>query len=184
MTEKEKMLASLPYKPVDAALQAERLACKLLLKELNTQIYTSGKENSILLKTLLPNASKDLLLEPPFFCDYGYNIFCGKRVFINVNCTFLDAAKITIGDNVLFGPNVQVYTATHPVNAEERKHHALAKPIEIGSNCWIGGSSLLLPGLKIGDNVIVAAGSVVTKDVESNTMVGGNPARILKTLIS
>jgi maltose O-acetyltransferase len=88
MTEKEKMLASAPYVPTDAVLQAERLACKLLLKQLNTHIYTSGRENSILLKELLPNASKDLLLEPPFYCDYGYNIYCGKRVFINVNCTF------------------------------------------------------------------------------------------------
>lgn len=182
MTEKENMLAGELYNPMDSTLVQERMHCKSLLKQLNVEIYTSGKENSQLIKHLLPNANKDLLLEPPFYCEYGYNISCGKRVFINVNCVFLDAAKITIGNYVMFGPGVQLYTSTHPLEAELRQKKSVAKPIVIGDHSWLGGNCIVLPGIQIGAHAVVAAGAVVTRDVPPFAVVAGNPAKVIKQL--
>ncbi len=173
------MLAGELYSPLDRVLVEERKKAKSL-----QQRYNFGEEagSRSLLVELLPNGSSDILIEPPFFCDYGYNIHSGKRVYFNVNCVVLDAAKISIGSRVLVGPGVHIYASTHPVELNERKSKALAKTISIGDDCWIGGWAIICPGVKIGDNCIVAAGAVVTRDVPSDSMVAGNPARLIKKL--
>ena len=123
-----------------------------------------------------------MYIEPPFFCDYGSNIHFGRECYLNHNCIFLDVCKITIGSNTFFGPNSQVYTATHPLDPIERRKGEFGKPVKIGNDCWIGGSAVIPPGVTIGDGVTVGAGSVVTKDVEDYTVVAGNPAKIIKRL--
>src|SRR4249919_1814412 len=128
-TEKQKMLSGEPYQAIDPELTEERLRAKKLLKKLNTDLYFFGKEAALLLKELMPNAHKTLYIEPPFHCDYGYNIHCGERVYFNVNCVVLDVMKVTIGNHVMFGPGVQIYTATHPLSSLERKTRESAKPV-------------------------------------------------------
>lgn len=124
-------------------------------------------------------------IEPVFFCDYGVNIELGKNFYANHNCVMLDVNKIKIGDNVLFGPNVQVYTATHPLNTEERiSGKEMGYPIEIGDNVWICGSVVICPGVKIGKNTTIAAGSIVINDIPENVLAAGNPCKIVKTLHS
>ena len=126
---------------------------------------------------------RDFGLEPPFFCDYGYNITVGDQVFFNFNCVILDVNPVTIGDRCLFGPNVQIYAATHPVNAETRGSLLeFGKPVSIGSDVWIGGGAIICPGVSIGNRSIIAAGAVVTKDIPSDVLAGGNPARIIKPI--
>ncbi|MBL8260152.1 MAG: sugar O-acetyltransferase [Candidatus Competibacteraceae bacterium] len=177
-TEKEKMLAGELYRASDPLLVQERQRTRALIHRLNVAQNGDATAYSTILATLLPNAGADLWIEPPFFCDYGYNIYTGAQVFFNYNCILLDVMPIRIGSNVLFGPNVQVYTATHPTDAAERAHGLeFAKPIAIGDDCWIGGSALILPGVTIGDRCVIGAGSVVTKPVPPDTVVAGNPAK-------
>jgi maltose O-acetyltransferase len=182
ISEKEKMLSGLPYQPLDPELSAERNACKDALSRLHQILPSFAKERSLLLKQILPNAAKDIRIESNFQCDYGYNIYCGKRVYFNVNCVVLDVCKIEIGDHVLFGPNVHIYTATHPIDAEARRKQSIGKPVRIGSDCWIGGNAIILPGVTIGNGTIVAAGAIVTKNLPENVMAAGSPARIIKKL--
>jgi maltose O-acetyltransferase len=145
---------------------------------LNVTHYGNESAYHQIIASLLPNAAADTWIEPPFFCDYGYNIYIGERVFFNFNCVLLDVMPIRIGSNVMFGPNVQLYTAAHPVNALERRQGTeFAKPITIGDDSWVGGSAIISPGVTIGDRCIVGAGAVVTKDIDSDTIVGGNPAK-------
>lgn len=167
------------YSPLDAELVEERKRVRQAQFRFN---YGEEAGSRTLLSAMLPNASPDLLVETPFFCDYGYNIHCGKRVYFNVNCVVLDAAKVSIGSRVLIGPGVHIYASTHPVDLRERKSKALAKEVHIGDDCWIGGGAIICPGVSIGNNCIVAAGAVVARNVESNTMVAGNPARLVKKL--
>jgi maltose O-acetyltransferase len=181
-SEREKMISGESYCSNDKELSKDRFIAKKLLQELNTVEYTMTPKAREILKTLLPNSHKQLYIEPPFHCDYGYNIYAGKRVYFNVNCVVLDSAKVEIGDHVLFGPGVQLYTATHPVNAKDRLTIELAKPIKIGNNCWIGGQSIILPGVTIGDGCTIGAGSVVTKDIPDNSLAVGNPASVIKNL--
>ncbi|NUQ86455.1 MAG: sugar O-acetyltransferase [Anaerolineales bacterium] len=178
ITEKEKMLAGELYDATDPLLVQERLRARALTHQLNVTRYGDPSAYREILSALLPNASADLAIEPPFYCDYGYNIYTGEKVFFNFNCVLLDVMPIRIGSNVMFGPNVQIYTATHPVDAlERRKGPEFAKPISIGGDCWIGGSAVISPGVTIGDRCIVGAGAVVTKDVPADTIVVGNPAK-------
>ena len=131
----------------------------------------------------MPQASPDLWLQPPFYCDYGYNIKVGERVFFNFNCIVLDVAPVIIGSRTLFGPNVQVYTATHPLNPMERSSGLeFAKPIVIGEDVWIGGSAVICPGVTIGDGTTIGAGSVVTKDIPSTVFAAGNPCKVIRNL--
>jgi maltose O-acetyltransferase len=182
-TEKDKMLLGEPFNGRDKVLFAERKKAKQLLYQLNVKEYITNKNTSKILRELLPNAALNIYLEPPFYCDYGYNIVCGENVYFNFNCVVLDSAKVTIGSNVMFGPCVQIYTSNHPQDSIERRLTGNAQPITIGNDCWIGGNSIILPGVSIGSNCIIGAGSVVTKDVLDNTLAAGNPAKKIKNLL-
>lgn len=182
-TEKEKMLSGELYNALDKELSRERMECRKLLKLLNDSAPEEIKKRQEILKKLIPNSGKNLWLEPPFHCDYGTNIYIGKRVFFNFNCVILDVASVKIGSRSLFGPNVQIYTATHPMNHTERASMLeSAKPIEIGEDVWVGGSAVICPGVSIGDRSVIGAGSVVTKDIPSDVFAAGNPCKIIKSI--
>ena len=181
-SEKEKMLAGELYLASDDELLKERRHAKRLLRKLNITEYLVTKTAKTIIKELIPNTGKNFYIEPPFHCDYGYNIHCGDNVYFNVNCVVLDTMVIKIGSHVLFGPGVQIYAASHPSDAETRKTLEFSKPVTIGDNCWIGGGAIILPGVTIGDNCIIGAGSVVTKDIPGNSLAVGNPAQIIKKL--
>ena len=181
--EKEKMVDGEMYNPLDKQLVADRIQTRLLIKALNETREDDIPERSRILKALLPHAAHDLWLQPPFYCDYGYNMIVGERVFFNFNCIVLDVAPVTIGSRTMFGPNVQVYTATHPLNHVERSSGLeYAKPIVIGEDVWIGGSAVICPGVTIGNRSVIGAGSVVTKDIPADVFAAGNPCKVIKGL--
>ena len=183
MTEKDKMLAGAMYDPFDPELVSERHTARQLFQKINAMNEDAKDTRDRIVKKLLPNAGAKLIIEPPFFCDYGYNIHTGDKVFFNFNCCILDVMPVVIGDRCMFGPFVQIYTATHPLEAELRNSgREFAKPVTIGNNVWVGGNAVICPGVSIGDNAVIGAGAVVTKDVPKNTLVGGSPARIIKTI--
>lgn len=181
-TEKEKMMNSEPYLSGNEVLKKDRRKAKNLLHRLNMIEYRITKNAKLIISELIPNAGKNLYIEPPFHCDYGYNIHCGENVYFNVNCVVLDANKVTIGSNVFIGPNVQIYTSTHPLDAQLRNNHEIAKSITIGNDCWIGGNAVICPGINIGNGCVIGAGSVVTKDIADNSLAVGNPAKIIQKL--
>ena len=183
MNEREKMLLGKWYDATDQELVKQRLNAKDLCFELN-QIKPSNleKRNSIINK-LLGYQPDNLELLSPFTCDYGNNIVLGKNVFINSNCYFMDGAKITVGDNVFIGPSCGFYTANHPLDYQTRNQgieHSL--PILIGNNVWLGGNVIVLPGVEIGDGCVIGAGSVVTKDIEANSIATGVPCKVIKKI--
>lgn len=182
MTEKQKMIAGKYYYSSDQELHEDRLRAKKLCKVYNDLEPDDVEAREKILKTLF-NADKACYIEPSFYCSYGYNIYYGDHFFLNHNCVILDAALVTIGNHVMMGPNVQLYTAHHPLNPRERNAlKEIAYPIIIGDNVWIGGGAIICPGVTIGDNAVVGAGSVVTKDVPQNVVVAGNPARMIKEI--
>ena len=183
MNEREKMLLGKWYDATDQELVKQRLNAKDLCFELN-QIKPSNleKRNSIIDK-LLGYQPDNLELLSPFTCDYGNNIVLGKNVFINSNCYFMDGAKITVGDNVFIGPSCGFYTANHPLDYQTRNQGIeQALPILIGNNVWLGGNVIVLPGVKIGDGCVIGAGSVVTKDIEANSIATGVPCKVIKKI--
>ena len=183
MKEKEKMLLGKWYDATDQELVKQRLNAKDLCFELN-QIKPSNleKRNSIINK-LLGYQPDNLELLSPFTCDYGNNIVLGKNVFINSNCYFMDGAKITVGDNVFIGPSCGFYTANHPLDYQTRNQGIeQALPILIGNNVWLGGHVIVLPGVEIGDGCVIGAGSVVTKDIEANSIATGVPCKVIKKI--
>jgi len=141
----------------------------------------NDKARSVLAQ-LIPNAPANLYIEPPFNCDYGYNINCGDNVYFNVNCVVLDVMSVTIGNNVFCGPAVQIYTATHPLNAIHRRNKENARPVVIGDDCWIGGAAVICPGVTIGARCVIGAGAVVTKNIPDDSLAVGNPARVVRSL--
>jgi maltose O-acetyltransferase len=182
-SEKEKMLKGGLYNAFDPLLTEERTRARLLIGRLNNSPENQPEERMAIVKSLIPNGGPNLYIQPPFFCDYGSNIHTGERVFFNFNCILLDVMQISIGDDTLFGPNVQIYTATHPINWKERASGLeFAKPVVIGRNVWIGGSAVICPGVRIGDRTVIGAGSVVTKDIPADVVAVGNPCRVIRQL--
>jgi len=171
------------YDPLDRQLSHEREKARILLHELNASRDDDSDGRMRILRQLIPHADKGLWMQPPFFCDYGYNIYTGEKVFCNFNCVVLDVTRVSIGSRTLFGPNVQIYTATHPLDADERASGLeYAKPVTIGSDVWVGGSAVICPGVSIGDRAVIGAGSVVTRDIPPNVFAAGNPCKILRQL--
>lgn len=181
-TEREKMLAGELYDPLDAELVAARTRARDLCQALNATTESQQVERRAILQTLFAAGGDDVWLQPPFFCDYGSNISLGRKCFFNFNCIVLDVCRVTIGDHVLFGPAVQVYTATHPLDAELRRSQEFGKPITIGSDVWIGGGAILCPGITVGSRTVIGAGSVVTRDVPDGVFAAGNPCRVIREL--
>jgi maltose O-acetyltransferase len=182
-TEREKMLSGDLYLATDPELLEMRRRARQLLSAYNRTSQDELPEREKLLRGLLGHCGHNVWLEPPFFCDYGVHIRLGDGVYANFNCVFLDCAPIEIGDNVKFGPAVQLYAAHHPVDAAQRiAGPELASPIRIGENCWIGGGAILCPGVSIGDNTTIGAGSVVVRDIPANVLAAGNPCRVVRRL--
>lgn len=182
-TEKEKMLAGDYYKAMDRELSAERLAAREAIHAYNSTAPAQFAERAAILKALLGTYHKTAFIEPDFRCDYGYNIHLGKAFYANFGCVMLDVSRIQIGDSVKLGPNVQLYTAGHPTDPEERAAFwEFGQPITIGNNVWIGGGSIVLPGVAIGHGTTIGAGSVVTRSLPSRVIAAGNPCRILREL--
>lgn len=180
-TEKEKMLAGECYNCLDPGLEAERQETRRLLRLYNKT--ESEPERRAIFQQLLGHFGQNSMIQPPFYCAYGHNTYIGDEVFLNVQCTILDCAEVRIGNHVMIGPGVQIYTAAHHLLAEPRNRGLeVARRIVIEDNVWIGGSAILLPGVTIGRNAVVGAGAVVTRDVPPDTVVAGNPARVIRVL--
>ena len=183
MTEKAKMLAGELYLAADEELVAERVNARRLARLYSATIETDDAQRREILRQWLGAIGETISIEPPFQCDYGSNIFVGNNFYANFGCILLDCARIEIGDNVLLAPNVQIYTAHHPTDPQLRlTGKELASPISIGNNVWLGGGVIVCPGVHIGDNTTIGAGSVVTKDIPANVIAVGNPCRVIRHL--
>lgn len=183
MDQKERMLAGLPYKAWLDGLDQERLLCKKKIYQINQLPPEERDRLPALLKDLLGKTGKDIMIEPPFHCDYGWNIEVGDNFFANYNLTILDVGRVAIGDNAQIAPNVSIYTAGHPIHPDSRNSgYEYGIPITIGNNVWIGGNTVILPGVTIGDNVVIGAGSVVTKDIPANMIAAGSPCRVIREI--
>src|SRR5215470_7267574 len=177
-TEKEKMLAGELYDASDPELQADLAATQRWLTRYNAAPDASAGERRALLLERLAAVGNGAVIRPPFHCDYGFNISLGAGVFLNFNCVILDVVAVSIGDKTQIGPGVQILTADHPRDPAERLSGLeFGRPIAIGRNVWIGGAAVILPGVTIGDDAVIGAGAVVTRDVPSGMTVVGNPAR-------
>lgn len=181
-TEWEKMLRGELYDPHDPELVQARNRARDLCQDLNATREGQGEERRRILRALFGRGGDTVWMQPPFFCDYGTNIALGQRVFFNFNCVVLDVARVAIGDHTLFGPAVQIYTATHPLDAELRRRQEFAKPITVGSDVWVGGGAILCPGVTIGSRTVIGAGSVVTRDIPDGVFAAGNPCRVIRDL--
>ncbi len=184
MTEKEKMLQGMIYDAnYDPTLIAERLDCKELCHDYNNLRPKDSEGRNKLIRRILGEVKGDILIEQPFHCDYGYNISTGRNFYSNHNLVILDGAPVTFGDNVFIAPNCGFYTAGHPLEASERnKGLEYARPIKVGDNVWFGAGVSVLPGVTIGDNCVIGAGSVVNKDIPANSLAAGNPCKVIKTI--
>ena len=183
LTEKQKMLAGDLYFPAGPELTAERLHAQTLLHRFNQSSPADTPTRTVILRDLLAQFGENVTILPRFGCDYGYNISIGAGTFINLDCIFLDCNRITLGRDVQVAPGVHLYTATHPLDpAIRRSSLELALPITIADNVWLGGGSIVCPGVSIGENTVVGAGSVVTRDLPANVVAVGNPARVIRQL--
>ncbi|SDM19456.1 maltose O-acetyltransferase [Catalinimonas alkaloidigena] len=182
MTEREKMLAGALYDPHDPELVQGRERARDLCQQLNATRESQQEERRQLLQALFGDGGDSVWMQPPFFCDYGSNIYLGQKCFFNFNCIVLDVCEVHIGDFTLFGPAVQIYTATHPLNAKLRREQEAGKPIVIGSDVWVGGGAILNPGITIGARTVIGAGSVVTRDIPEGVFAAGNPCRVIREI--
>jgi maltose O-acetyltransferase len=183
MNQKQRMLAELPYKAWQDGLLEDRTAVKLRFQEYNQLRADDTKRKDELIRQILGKAGKNIWIEAPFYCDYGYNIEVGDNFYTNFNCTILDVGKVIIGDNVMLAPNVAIYTAGHPIHPDSRNSgYEYGIGITIGNNVWIGGNTVINPGVTIGDNTVIGAGSVVTKDIPANVVAAGVPCRVIREI--
>ena len=183
MTEKQRSDAGLPYFPGDEELRSLRARCKQLCYAFNTTEHQQREERINLLRQLLGSTDGRFLIEPSFWCDYGYNIHLGKNFYANHNCVILDCAKVTFGDHVMVGPNCGFYTACHPIDPQQRREGVeFARPITVGNDVWFGGGCTVLPGVTIGDGCVIGAGSVVTRDIPPLSFAAGNPCRVIREI--
>ena len=184
MTEKEKCRAGMLYDANnDQDLIRERNQCKDLCQQYNQLTNSQAEKKKEILQKIIGNCGEDFVIEPNFWCDYGYNISFGKNFYANHNLVILDCAEVRFGDHVFIGPNCNFYTAGHPLDAETRnKGLEFAKSITVGNNVWFGGNVTVLPGISIGDNAVIGAGSVVTKDIPAFAVAAGNPCKVIKML--
>ena len=181
-TEKEKMLAGELYDPLDIELVHARDRARDLCQDLNATRERDRDARRSILKQLFGQGGDSVWMQPQFYSDYGSNIVLGKRVFFNFNCVVLDVCVVSVGDFTLFGPAVQIYTATHPMNAELRRKQEFAMPIEVGSDVWVGGGAIICPGVKVGSKSVIGAGSVVTRDIPDGVFAAGNPCRVIREI--
>ena len=181
-TELEKMLAGELYDPLDPELARARDRARDLCQDLNATRERDQDARRRILKELLGKGGDTVWMQPPFFCDYGSNILLGERVYFNFNCVVLDVCRVTIGDFTLVGPAVQIYTATHPMDAALRRGQELGRPVEVGSDVWVGGGAIICPGVKIGSKSVIGAGSVVTRDIPEGVFAAGNPCRVIRAI--
>jgi len=183
MTEKEKMLAGKAYQAGDKELSQDRLRAREIVFEFNNLPPKQIKQRKNLIKNLFGKTATMFYIEPPFRCDYGYNIEIGDHFYSNFNLTILDCAKVTIGSHVFVGPNVSIYTAGHPLHSHLRnQEYEWAQPIVIGDNVWLGGNVVINPGVTIGSNAVVGSGSVVTKNIPDNVFAAGNPCKVIREI--
>ncbi|QDE90753.1 maltose acetyltransferase [Myxococcus xanthus] len=181
-SERQKMLDGELYDPFDAELVAARIRARDLCQSLNATREGEQEERRRILQALVGVGGETVWMQPPFFCDYGSNIELGERVFFNFNCIVLDVCKVRIGNYTLFGPGVQIYTPMHPFNAELRRKEEFGKPVTIGSDVWVGGGAIILPGVRIGSRAVIGAGSIVTRDVPDGVFAAGNPCRVIREI--
>ena len=181
-SERQKMRAGEMYDPMDAELVTARERARDLCLNLNATRESEIDERRKILEGLFGAGGDTVWMQPPFFCDYGSNIELGERVFFNFNCVVLDVCPVRIGSFTLLGPSVQIYTAMHPLNAEQRRREEFGKPVEIGADVWVGGGAIILPGVRIGSRAVIGAGSVVTRDVPDAVFAAGNPCRVIRPI--
>jgi maltose O-acetyltransferase len=181
-TERDKMLAGELYDALDPDLVRDRDRARDLCQILNATRESDRELRRQIYLQLFGKGGDTVWMQPPFFCDYGSNIELGERVFFNFNCVVLDVCLVKIGDFTLFGPAVQILTPMHPLEAGLRRKQEYAKPIEIGSDVWVGGGALILPGVRIGSKTVIGAGSVVTRDVPDGVFAAGNPCRVIRDI--
>jgi maltose O-acetyltransferase len=182
LTERQKMLAGQMYDPLDPELIGARERARDLCQALNAMREAQHDERRRILTALFGRGGESVWMQPPFFCDYGSHIELGERVFFNFNCIVLDVCRVRIGDFSMFGPAVQIYTPLHPFNAEQRRREEFGKPIDIGSDVWVGGGAIILAGVRIGSRSVIGAGSVVTRDVPDGMLAAGNPCRVIREI--
>ena len=184
MTEREKMINALPYKANDSELVKLRSSVRKILGPFNQVGVNELEEQVAMLKQLLGSAGEGSWIEPPFYCDYGFNITVGKDFYMNFDGVILDVAPVTIGDNVMCATKVQILTATHSVDPDERNFSGteLGKPVVIGDRVWLGAGVIVCPGVTIGDEAVIGAGSVVTRDIPSRVFAAGNPCRVIREI--
>lgn len=181
-SEHEKMVAGELYDPLDRELKIARERARDLCQALNASRESDVEDRGRILRELFGSGGDTVWMQPPFYCDYGSNIHLGTRVFFNFNCVVLDVCAVHIGDYTLFGPAVQIYTAMHPFDARLRREQEFGKPVEIGSDVWVGGGAIILPGVTIGSRSVIGAGSVVTRDVPADVFAAGNPCRVQRDI--
>lgn len=181
-SEWQKMVSGELYDPADEELVQARRRARGLLRELNALKDEQEDERRGILASLFGKGGESARVQPPFYCDYGTNIELGKHVFFNFNCVVLDVSRVSIGDYSIFAPAVQIYTATHPLDAELRRTREYGKPVVIGSDVWVGGGAIILPGVTIGSRTVIGAGSVVTRDIPDDVVAAGNPCRVIREI--
>ncbi len=181
-SEKEKMLAGELYDALDQDLVTARERARDLCQDLNATREREQEARRHILKELLGSGGDSVWMQPPFFCDYGSNIYLGERVYFNFNCVILDVCEVRVGDFTFFGPAVQIYAAGHPIDPQARRIQEFGKPVTIGSDVWVGGGAIILPGITIGSKTVIGAGSVVTRNIPEGVVAAGNPCRILREI--